>query len=140
MSLIRRSSRRYPLTPAARAFDNSYLKALHLRHALRADYNAIFRSPHPLHTAPAPSQGIDLVLHSTAIRTAPLLDAPPSESSSYAQDILTVPASLAGLPCVSVPYGTSEADGWPVGVSLTGQWGMEGLVCDVARIGVESFR
>lgn len=50
-----------------------------------------------------------------------------------------MPASLAGLPCLSVPYGESEADGWPVGVSLTGQWGMEGLLLDVAKVGVESF-
>ncbi|GHJ84824.1 hypothetical protein NliqN6_1226 [Naganishia liquefaciens] len=126
----------------ASAFDNSYLKALHLRHTLRSDYNAIFRSPHPLHASPSPPHGIDLVLHSTAIRTAPLLDPPPTAdtTNTYAQDILTVPASLAGLPCVSVPYGTSPDDGWPVGVSLTGQWGMEGLVLDVARVGVESFR
>jgi aspartyl-tRNA(Asn)/glutamyl-tRNA(Gln) amidotransferase subunit A len=128
----------HTLTPR-RAFDNSYLKALHLRHTLRADYNAIFRTPHPLHNTPTPETGIDLVLHSTAIRTAPLLSKSQKENT-YAQDLLTVPASLAGLPCVSVPYGTSPEDEWPVGVSLTGQWGMEGLVLDVARVGVESFR
>lgn len=47
--------------------------------------------------------------------------------------MLNVGASLAGLPAVSVPAGRAE-DGWPVGVQVVGQWGMEGLVLDVARI------
>lgn len=124
------------------AFNNSYLKALLLRHRLRGDYQAVFRAPHPLVDGASPdSRGVDIILHPTAIQTAPILPTKdtPATTPEYAQDLLTVPASLAGLPCLSVPYGTSEADGWPVGVSLTGQWGMEGLVMDVARVGVESF-
>lgn len=37
----------------------------------------------------------------------------------YLADIMTVPASLAGLPAISVPAGKTE-DGLPVGVQLTG--------------------
>lgn len=125
------------------AFNNSYLKALLLRHRLRGDYQAVLRSSHPLHeeqTMPD-TRGVDIILHLTAIQTAPILptEKTPQTTPEYAQDLLTVPASLAGLPCLSVPYGTSGADGWPVGISLTGQWGMEGLLMDVARVGVESF-
>ncbi|KAJ9114659.1 hypothetical protein QFC22_005535 [Naganishia vaughanmartiniae] len=135
----------------ADAFNNSYLKALQLRHDLRRDYQSVFRAPHPLATdAETPDErGVDVILHPTAIQTAPPLPSvennasQPSSArtatSEYAQDILTVPASLAGLPSVSVPYGVSETDGWPVGVSLTVQWGMESLVLDIARIGVESY-
>jgi aspartyl-tRNA(Asn)/glutamyl-tRNA(Gln) amidotransferase subunit A len=134
------------------AFNNSYLKALQLRHNLRKDYQAVFRSPHPLTSDAATlmERGVDVILHPTAIQTAPLLppvdntlSRPPSAlktgTSEYAQDILTVPASLAGLPAVSVPYGVGKADGWPVGVSLTGQWGMEALMLDITRVGVESY-
>ncbi|KAJ9104462.1 hypothetical protein QFC21_001957 [Naganishia friedmannii] len=135
----------------AGAFNNSYLKALQLRHNLRKDYQAVFRAPHPLTSdlETPDERGVDVILHPTAIQTAPLLPSadnnpsqPPStrttDTAEYAQDILTVPASLAGLPSVSVPYGVSETDGWPIGVSLTGQWGMERLVLDVARVGVET--
>lgn len=38
----------------------------------------------------------------------------------YLEDIMSVPASLAGLPAISVPAGKSE-DGLPIGVQLIGQ-------------------
>ena len=52
--------------------------------------------------------------------------------SSYVQDVLTVPASLAGLPAMSVPAGLG-ADKWPVGVSVIGQWGCDEMVLAVSR-------
>lgn len=54
---------------------------------------------------------------------------------SYLQDILTVPASLSGLPAASVPMGVIEDGGekWPMGVDVMGQWGMEGLVLEVGK-------
>lgn len=41
---------------------------------------------------------------------------------------MNVPASLAGLPALSVPAGESEEDGMPVGVQVVGQWGNDELV------------
>ena len=47
--------------------------------------------------------------------------------------MLTVPASLAGLPAMSVPMGLGE-DGWPVGVSLVGQWGHEKTILNLGKV------
>ena len=78
-----------------------------------------------------------VLIHPSAIRTAPLLDedntGSESNLDSYLQDVLTVPASLAGLPALSVPVGLGE-DGWPVGVSLVGQWGHEKTVLNLGKV------
>lgn len=65
------------------------------------------------------------------------------------QDVLTVPASLAGLPALSVPVPAAcrrrlgeqgeesvddVDDGWPVGVSVVGQWGCDELVLKVGEM------
>jgi len=52
---------------------------------------------------------------------------------AYTQDVLTVPASLAGLPALSVPIAVrgGEGNGWPLGVSVVGQWGCERMALAV---------
>ena len=82
---------------------------------------------------------MDVVLHPSAIQTAPPLPegvdkAIPGSASldAYVQDVLTVPASLAGLPALSVPAGTG-VDGWPIGVSVVGQWGFDEMVLRVGE-------
>ena len=80
---------------------------------------------------------MDVLIHPSAIRTAPWLDGDSTTSKSnldsYLQDILTVPASLAGLPALSVPMGLGE-DGWPVGASLVGQWGHEKTILNLGKV------
>ncbi len=56
--------------------------------------------------------------------------------SMYMADILTVPASLAGLPAISVPCGLSE--GLPVGLQLTGRRCDEATVLRVATAATHS--
>jgi aspartyl-tRNA(Asn)/glutamyl-tRNA(Gln) amidotransferase subunit A len=69
---------------------------------------------------------VNFLLHPSAIRTAPKLDNMNADDTldSYVQDILTVPASLAGLPAISIRAGYG-GDGWPLGISLVGQWGSD---------------
>jgi len=49
----------------------------------------------------------------------------------YSQDICTVPASLAGLPALSIPCGMN--DDMPVGMQLIGPARSENLLLDVAE-------
>ncbi len=50
----------------------------------------------------------------------------------YLADVFTVPASLAGLPAISVPAGLSR-DGLPVGMQLVGPGDSEPLLFRLAR-------
>jgi aspartyl-tRNA(Asn)/glutamyl-tRNA(Gln) amidotransferase subunit A len=122
------------------AFDNYFLQAQKLRNLVREDFDNVFRTPNVLaspmkyaetHTD---SPNVDVLLHLSAIRTAPRISEAKSQGiETYVQDVLTVPASLAGVPAISIPAGRG-ADGWPVGVSLIGQWGCEDMVLRVSEV------
>lgn len=123
----------YALT--ADAFDNYFLQAQRVRQQIKTDFNSAFRVPNAQLSNPSPNpDGVDILLHPSAIRSAPRLNSDAvSGLGPYLQDVMTVPASLAGLPVVSVPAGLA-ADGWPVGVSVVGQWGSDELVMCVGKV------
>jgi len=118
------------------AFDNYFLQAQRLRQCIRDDFMRVFRVPNPLSAQLAtPNEaGVHVLLHPSAVRTAPHLDEQDGLGlDAYTQDVLTVPASLAGLPALSVPIavGGGDGDGWPLGVSVVGQWGCDRMVLAV---------
>ncbi|KEP49099.1 glutamyl-tRNA(Gln) amidotransferase subunit A [Rhizoctonia solani 123E] len=119
---------------SADAFENYFLQAHRVRALVRSDFDRVFGKS--VLTTHGDEQGstVDVLVHPSAIRTAPRLDANPDALDAYVQDVLTVPASLAGLPALSVPCGYGP-DGWPVGASIVGQWGSDQLVC---RVGTSS--
>ncbi|KAL5492335.1 HER2 [Sanghuangporus weigelae] len=125
----------YALT--ADAFDNYFLQAQRVRNLLKADFDRVFRISNPLSPSchRATSLGVDVLLHPSAIRSAPLLSETGELSTleAYVQDVLTVPASLAGLPALSIPAGLAK-DGWPLGVSVVGQWGHDEMILKVGEI------
>ncbi|GAA5827941.1 hypothetical protein JCM11251_005657 [Rhodosporidiobolus azoricus] len=155
---------------SAEAFDNYFLQAQRVRRLLQDEIDSLFRVPNPLRplsSSLSPSgrrqqEGVDFLVHPSAMSTAPLLSSylspsstssPSSSSSSpstsptqansrdaYIQDLLSLPASLAGLPALSIPAGRSEEDGWPVGMTLVGQWGSDGAVGEVGARVEEGLR
>jgi len=85
------------------------------------DFMRVFYVPNPLVCSAAPNDsGVPVLLHPSAIRTAPQLDEQ-SGLAAYTQDVLTVPASLASLPALSMPIAGVEGDGWLLSVSIVGQ-------------------
>src|SRR3712207_837020 len=74
----------------------------------------------------------DVLLSPTAPSVAFELGAKTGDPlAMYLQDICAVPASLAGIPAISVPGGLSE--GLPVGVQLMGDIFTEDLLLRAAR-------
>ena len=135
-----------PLTLSSSAFDNYFLKAQKLRNRIRRDFDSVFSMQNVLRQSSdnqvARSEGgVDVLIHPSAIRTAPTLAEVTSVSAatddscldSYLQDILTVPASLAGIPALSVPAGYGD-DGWPLGITIAGQWGSDKCILRTGQI------
>ncbi len=87
-------------------FDAYYLKALKIRRLIQQDFLDAFREVDLLLTPTTPD---------VAFRHGELAHDP---VAMYQQDIFTIPASLAGLPAVSLPCGFHE--GLPLGMQLIG--------------------
>lgn len=89
-------------------YDAYYLKAQKVRARIAEDFAKAFEQCDVLLTPTAPS---------TAFAIGEKQDDP---ISMYLNDVFTVPASLAGLPGMSVPAGLAS-DGLPLGLQLIGR-------------------
>mgnify|MGYP000865325236 CR=1 FL=1 len=100
-------------------YDAYYLQAQKIRRMIADDFQAAF-------------QQCDLIAGPVAPSVAPQLGAQTDPVSSYLADIYTLPASLAGLPGMSVPAGFGGA-GLPVGLQLIGNYFQEGRLLNAAH-------
>ena len=85
-------------------YDAYYLKAQKVRRLIKEDFDKTFENVDFLLTPSTPSTAFELGQKQDPIKM-------------YLNDIFTVPASLAGLPGISIPVGLDQA-GLPVGIQL----------------------
>jgi len=101
-------------------FDAYYLQAQKVRTLLINEFNALFESFDVLITPVAPTPAFKLGENSE------------DPIKMYLADVMTVPASLAGLPAMSVPAGKSS-EGLPIGVQLIGKRRDDALLMALAK-------
>jgi aspartyl-tRNA(Asn)/glutamyl-tRNA(Gln) amidotransferase subunit A len=105
-------------------YDAYYLQAQKLRRMIADDFQACFRHCDVIAGPVAPS---------VAWKLGEQADDP---VAAYLADIFTLPASLAGLPGMSVPAGfgvTGDSKGMPVGLQLIGDYFAEGTLLHAAH-------
>ena len=86
-------------------YDAYYLKAQKVRKLIANDFVKVFAD-------------CDLILTPTAPSAAfPLNEKQDDPIKMYLNDVFTVPASLAGIPGISIPYG-NDKNGLPLGIQL----------------------
>jgi aspartyl-tRNA(Asn)/glutamyl-tRNA(Gln) amidotransferase subunit A len=105
--------------------DAYYRRALDAREVLRRELLALL-------------ERADVLLLPTSPTSAFRFGARPSPRAMYAADVCTVPASLAGLPAISVPCGTDSA-GLPIGMQLIGPPWSETRLIELARLLATGF-
>ena len=86
-------------------YDAYYLKAQKVRRLITEEFDRAF-------------QGVDAIISPVTTGTAYDFGAKSDPVSAYLGDLYTVPMSLAGLPCMSMPCGI-HSNGRPIGVQLT---------------------
>ncbi len=101
-------------------FDAYYLQAQKARTLLVNEFNKLFDSYDVLIGPVAPTPAFKLGENTT------------DPIKMYLNDIMTVPPSLAGLPAISVPAGSSKS-GLPIGVQLIGSMKSDASLLALAR-------
>jgi len=101
-------------------YDAYYLQAQKVRRLIAQDFAQAYRE-------------CDVIMGPTAPGTAFPIGAKAGDPvQMYLGDIFTVPASLAGLPAISVPCGF-DSRGLPVGLQITGNHFAEAILLGVAH-------
>lgn len=131
---------------SAAAINNHFIRAQRVRRLVQQDFNNVFAFPHPL-LDHVPNHGlqdekVDFILTPTTQSLPPKLKDIQSQAPTdiYSDDVLTVPASLAGLPAASVPVPLlpnkpiGENDISSVGIQVIGQYGDDENLLSMARI------
>ncbi|KAF2232506.1 amidase signature enzyme [Viridothelium virens] len=147
----------YGLSKGARG--NYFLQAQRVRRRVQEEFDTVFRVGNPLRMGVGPGElhgglqtagqgkdgregeGVDVLVCPTAPGLPPALDTLRERNpvDAYTNDVFTVPASLVGLPAVSVPVpnadnSSAEGEAFPfVGMQIIGQFGSDDLVLDVAQ-------
>ena len=101
-------------------YDAYYLQAQKIRRMIADDFQRAFAECDVIAGPVAPTVAWKLGNNASD----PLAD--------YLADIFTLPASLAGLPCMSVPVGMGESN-MPVGMQLIGNYLQEAKLLNVAH-------
>jgi aspartyl-tRNA(Asn)/glutamyl-tRNA(Gln) amidotransferase subunit A len=101
-------------------YDAYYLQAQKIRRMIADDFQAAFAQCDVIAGPVAPT---------TAWKLGDKADDP---VANYLADIFTLPASLAGLPCMSIPVGLGDM-GMPVGMQLIGNYLQEAQLLNVAH-------
>jgi aspartyl-tRNA(Asn)/glutamyl-tRNA(Gln) amidotransferase subunit A len=101
-------------------YDAYYLQAQKIRRMIANDFQAAFAQCDVIAGPVAPT---------VAWKLGEFMDDP---LANYLADIFTLPASLAGLPGMSIPVGFGEA-GMPVGMQLIGNYLQEAKLLNVAH-------
>ena len=131
-------------TLSSTAIDNYFIRAQKVRRLVQDDFNKIFAMKHPLlqHQEETlrkeddkEGTGVDVLITPTSLNLPPLLSSLQSDKNDdptkqFQEDVYTVPASLAGLPAISVPVPCMD---WKqVGLQVMGQYGDDERVLDAA--------
>ncbi|KAG0289250.1 Trimeric GatFAB AmidoTransferase(AdT) complex subunit [Linnemannia gamsii] len=137
----------YVLTSGS--FDNFFLRAQKIRQMVRNDFDRVFSRRNAItgscgnlvedfESDSSATTRVHALLTPVAVSTAPKLKDVIGDQidpvDAFLDDIFTIPASLAGIPSMSVPFGTCTKDGFPMGLQVMSQYGDEEMVFKVARI------
>lgn len=140
---------------SAQAIDNYFIQAQKIRRLVQQDFDKVFSQPNPLNhedSSDTRKEGVDIIFCPTAPSLAPSLSEIEHQDpiQAYMNDVFTVPASLAGLPAISVPVGITKTEHIArhgeqnvqdsAGMQFIGQYGDDKLLLHAASVLQDALR
>ncbi|KAI8640078.1 amidase signature domain-containing protein [Parasitella parasitica] len=119
----------------AGTFETLFLPAQKARRLIQNEFNLVFSQPNLLNSSDANHGDADILLVPSATSAAPnLVDSTTGNGGleEYIDDVMTLPANLAGIPAITVPFEQDENE-FPIGLQLLGQYGHDKFVLHVAE-------
>ncbi|KAI8375793.1 amidase signature enzyme [Blakeslea trispora] len=110
----------------AGTYETLFLPAQSARSLIQKEFNQVFKHRNQLNHIEAKGQA-DVLLVPSATSMAPELHKK-GGVQEYIDDVMTLPANLAGIPAVTVPFEKT------IGLQLLGQYGFDQSVLRVAEI------
>lgn len=105
-------------------FDDYFIKAAKVRTLIKQDFEKVFDPS---------ADGCDVIIGPVSPTVAWDLGSKIEDPlANYLMDVYTVPASLAGIPGLSIPCGFS--DGMPVGLQILGKYMDEETILNVGEV------
>lgn len=129
---------------SAEAMDNYFVKAQKIRRLVQRDFDNVFRLANVLtageEASLLPDEGVDALICPTSHAKPPCphqIEQSLSPLDAYLADVFTVPASLAGLPAISVPIRSEASEqGFPgkssFGIQIITQYGDDDQALTIA--------
>jgi aspartyl-tRNA(Asn)/glutamyl-tRNA(Gln) amidotransferase subunit A len=103
-------------------YETTYLQAQKVRHLIIKDFQDAFTKVDAILTPATTSEAFAI---SNSKKMSPI--------EMYMNDVFTIPASLAGLPCISQPVALSK-NGLPLGLQIIGNNFDESMVLKIAKM------
>ncbi|KAI8992629.1 amidase signature domain-containing protein [Pilobolus umbonatus] len=111
----------------AGTYETLFLPAQNARRLIQHDFDSVFSQENALFSNPPGT--VDVLLTPSAISAAPTLYEDRGVNE-YLNDVMTLPANLAGIPAITIPSGVDKE--YPIGLQLLGQYGYDRYILHIA--------
>ena len=140
---------------SSNAMENYFIQAQKVRRVVQQDFDRVFGERNPLLDCTSENdmsvdvddkeyndERVDVILTPTTPNLPPTIESLRGNDAAvreYTNDVFTVPASLAGLPALSVPATkfapvVDAEEGSNIGMQIIGQYGSDHRVLEVGKI------
>lgn len=117
---------------SSQSYGSYFAKAQKVRRRIVHEFNNVFKLPNILNSEGVTENvedRVDVLIHPTGRTLPPEYPLQETAIESLVNDVLTIPANIAGLPAISVPYGPTGC-----GMQVWGQYGDDQGVLQVAKM------